>query len=463
MKLYLLLFLALFGSLSLNAQVPMNLLGTWNDSTLVGSSAYNNTYNEIWGMVVNDREYAIIGSTFGTHIIDVTSPTNPTLVTTVKGGTTGNEIIHRDYHDYKGYLYAVSDEGFHSGLQIIDTKYLPDSVHVVYDSKELINRSHNIFIDSSRAKLYSLSTRGALNGYSAMSIFDIASPTEPVLLGSYKKFDNYTIGHVHDAYVKNDTAYLNCGNKGLVLADFSDPDNINTINILKSTDYPQSGYNHSGWITDDGKYYVMADETWGTDIKIFDVQNLPDIDLVTTFNANSTENQIAHNQLIKNNYLYCAYYYDGLQIWDLEDPSNPDRTHYFHSSTLENNNSYKGAWGVYPFLPSGTILLSDMQNGLFILEGIDDANAVDNHVSETLPIHFYPNPATDFLQINLKDIKQFAVLEIHNINGQLIHQSFIDQNRNSYKFDIPSSWNSGLYIIQLKSDNKVYKSQFVKN
>ena len=60
----------------LKAQVSenVNLLYNWNEDTLVGSKAYDNIYNEIWGVVVDDREYAIIGSTYGTHFFDVTSP-----------------------------------------------------------------------------------------------------------------------------------------------------------------------------------------------------------------------------------------------------------------------------------------------------------------------------------------------------------------------------------------------------
>ena len=48
----------------LKAQVAenVNLLFNWNEDTLVGSAAFDNVYNEIWGVVVDNREYAIIGS-----------------------------------------------------------------------------------------------------------------------------------------------------------------------------------------------------------------------------------------------------------------------------------------------------------------------------------------------------------------------------------------------------------------
>ena len=77
----------------------------------VASTAHNNTYNEIWGIVVNDIEYAIIGSTYGTHFIDVTDPDNVQEVQRVRGAAQGTPIVHRDYHDHNGFLYAVCDEG----------------------------------------------------------------------------------------------------------------------------------------------------------------------------------------------------------------------------------------------------------------------------------------------------------------------------------------------------------------
>ena len=164
-NIFILLGLAL--TLSLSAQVELqeaNLLGQWNDPNLVGSSAYNNTYNEVWGLAIGGREYAVIGSTAGTHFLDVTFPNDIRQMDFVAGGTSGPSIIHRDYHHYGCYLYAVADEGNNSTLQIIDISTLPDSVSVVYDSAETLQRSHNIFIDSLQAKLYCLAAFGGEAG-----------------------------------------------------------------------------------------------------------------------------------------------------------------------------------------------------------------------------------------------------------------------------------------------------------
>jgi len=127
----------------------VDLLFHWEDTTLDSSAAYDNTYNETWGFVSGGKEYAVIGSTDGTHIFDVTDPVNAYQAAYVPGAEQGPVIIHRDFHDYKGYMYIVSDEG-NSTLQIIDLSYLPDSAAVIYDSDTLFRTSHNIsymFVD----------------------------------------------------------------------------------------------------------------------------------------------------------------------------------------------------------------------------------------------------------------------------------------------------------------------------
>ena len=45
------------------------------------------------------------------------------------------------------------------------------------------------------------------------------------------------------------------------------------------------------------------------------------------------------------------------------------KLHFFDTlpSPSANSAGYKGAWGVYPYLPSGTLLVSDIDNGLFLL------------------------------------------------------------------------------------------------
>ena len=289
-KLFFNLLIILCFNSYVNAQLNTNLLFHWEDTTLVGSNAYNNTYNEIWGVNINGKEFAIIGSTAGSHFFDVSDPQNVIEVAFVAGAYTGAGVIHRDYHDYNGYLYIVCDEGSPSTLQIVDITNLPNSVNTVYDSNNLLNRVHNIFIDTATAKLYACATGDA------MEVFTLSNPINPTLIYTYND-----VGHVHDAYVINDTAFLNCGNDGLRIMDFSMVNSIgDTPNELASfTSYPDAGYNHSGWLTDDGNIYAMQDENHGYDVKILDVSDFSNISVLSTFSSNVDPNSMAHNGIIK--------------------------------------------------------------------------------------------------------------------------------------------------------------------
>ncbi|MBT4478800.1 MAG: choice-of-anchor B family protein [Flavobacteriales bacterium] len=413
------------------SQLNSTLLFHWNDTTIIGSAAYDNAYNECWGFEVNNTEIAVIGSTEGTHFFNVTDPQNSTEVAFVAGAYTGSGVVHRDYHDYQGYLYIVCDEGWStSTLQIVDISNLPTSVNVVYDSDSLFNTSHNIFIDTATSKLYACASN------SAMDIYSLDTPTLPNLIYSYTD-----VGHVHDAYVRNDTAYLNCGNDGFRIIDFHYLDlggGMAWDELASFTSYPDAGYNHSGWLSDDGTIYAMQDENHGYDVKIMDVSDLNNITVLSTLNSGENAQSMAHNGIIKGDFLYLAYYHDGLRVFDISDPSNPIQICNYDTYSPSSYNSYKGAWGVYPYLPSGNIIVSDMQSGLYVLDCTVPVNSVKN-INQNLNI--YPNPAKDYFNVN-KDAKR---IEIYDISGRKITQKIIEIEHKFYREDIVN----GLYIYRL--------------
>jgi len=426
---------------SSNAQQTATLLYHWQDTTLAGSWAYDNTYNECWGLVVNNREIAIIGSTAGTHFFDVTNPSTATEVAFVAGAYTGGGVIHRDYHDFNGYLYVVCDEGSSSTLQIIDITNLPNSVNVVYDSNILFTQSHNIFIDTATAKLYACASN------TAMDIYSLNDPVNPILLYSYTN-----VGHVHDAYVRNDTAYLNCGNDGFRIVDFSVLDlplpPIPYIELGSLTSYPDAGYNHSGWLSDDGTIYAMQDENHGYDVKILDVSDFNNISVLATLNSGIDPESMAHNGIIKGDDLYISYYHDGLRIFDISDPYNPFQTWEYDTYAPNNHASYKGAWGVYPNLPSGNIIVSDMQTGLYIFQ----CGTPTSIIEEKLNAKIFPNPATSqFTLLNT----HAETLTLYNTLGVKVKAQQLNANQNTiYKGNLAT----GLYFYHLNSGNTLIES-----
>ena len=107
---------------------------------------------------------------------------------------------------------------------------------------------------------------------------------------------------------------------------------------------------------------------------------------------------MAHNLIIKDNYVYVSHYHDGLWIWDISNPSNPVVVGNYDTYLPDDHDSYRGAWGVYPLLPSGNILISDMQSGLFVLSPPESENS--NTVEFNNEISIFPNPFHDELNIN---------------------------------------------------------------
>jgi choice-of-anchor B domain-containing protein len=337
-----------------------SLFGQWADESLP-INGLAGSYSDVYGYEKDGREFAIIGSTNGTHIIDINETGNLFEIAFIQGAYSGSGVTHRDYHIIGDYLYAVCDQGS-STLQIIDLTNLPESVEVVYDSDELFSRTHNIFIDTVSQKLYSCSTKGydESNNYwtSSLCVYDISNPIQPVFLHNMNEY----IPNTHDIWVDSDTAFINCPGTGTLIWEFDgQPSQISSF-----TSYPDFGTNHSGWKS--GHTYVFAEENSGYDVKVVDASDVSNLELLSTLNSNVNEFSIAHNLMIKDDLVYISYYQDGLQVFDISNPMNPIQVAYYDTYMPTNYGGYAGAWGVYAFLPSRRVLISDVQSGLFVLE-----------------------------------------------------------------------------------------------
>jgi len=277
----------------------------------------------------------------------------------------------------------------------------------------------------------------------------------PEDLGGFNSFAGYQVGHVHDAYVLDHIAYLNCGPDGFVLVDMTDINELNLLASLGPDEYPDSGYNHSGWLSEQGDVYYMADENHGLAMKAIDVEDLTDVETRTLFGVGTElPDAIAHNLIVDGDFLFVSYYYDGLQMYDITDRENPVRVLQYPTSQLENNLQYRGAWGVYPFLPSGNVLVTDMQEGLFVIDREQDFTNNFNLSEESFSV--FPNPATDLLQINVKPDGVYT-FRIIDMTGKTHLKGKIQQKVGSvYTSELPS----GSYIIELSNGQQLTSQLF---
>ena len=274
-------------------------------------------------------------------------------------------------------------------------------------------------------------------------------------------FWNSTVGYVHDIYVRGDTAYCNAGSSnGLQILDFS---NLSAVTLLGSlTIYLDKGYNHSGWLHSSGAYYAMADETHGMRVKILDVSDLNNISLIDTVGTNVDDAlSIPHNLIFNGNNLYASFYFDGLYVFNTSDPNNISIAGFYDTSTRPHiDNVYQGCWGVYPFLPSGKILASDMQEGLFVFDVTFPTGVNETEISTEFAFIVYPNPTSNVITVTTTLFENTVSYSIIDISGKLVREGQLTRAQTNLNVE---NLSTGVYNLSLVQENgKITSKKFIK-
>jgi len=443
--LFCLFFLFVFSGQAQNAFQVLRK-DVWHDASITQNIA-GNYYSDVHGFSYNGRQYDALCTTDGRVILEITSDDQLVYRGQVPGKIISNQIVNRDAFFYNGYVYAICDQGL-SSLQIIDLHYLPDSLHVVYDSDSLVQRAHSVFIDSASAKMYICGPNSNLTGEEALSVYDVTNPVQPQLLAHFN-----LVQYVHDCFVRNDTAWLNCGPSGMMVVNFANP--LFPLILGDLSNYPFSGYNHSGWLSEDGKHYVFTDETPGRPVKYCDVSDLSDIQILSNFKSFGNSASTAHNPVLMGNYVYLSYYYDGLQIFDVSNPNLPVLSGWY-DTYFDEEYDFSGAWGIHVFPGGKKILISDQRNGLFLLEFFPPPRI------ETIAEHgVYPNPAHESAWFYVNNPRSFYFdVYVYNLEGKRVAQTEILGNS---LVELQTwQWSSGTYFYEIIGKNVTlnYRGKF---
>ena len=438
------------------ASQNISLLSIFNDTTVVPEPQFGLRYQSCWGWAdpLTGREYGVIGSTSGTYIIEVTNPLAPVKRDYVSSRRTN--LVWHEYKTYGNYLYIISDGPATNQLQICDMTYLPDSVHVVYDSNVLFNRAHTITIDGN--KMYLANVSGSV--YHSMQVYSLNNPELPVLLRSLDQ-DYPDINQVHDMTVSNDTVYASCGNQGLHIYKYDSIANTFT-EIGALTTYPEQGYNHSTALSGDHSTLYMCDETTGKAVKVVNLADIANPSADTIFRSHV--GAIAHNPYVKDNYLYIAYYLDGVYVYDISNPLIPVLAGFFDTHPQNGNsfpaNTYEGCWAVYTDLPSGVLLASDMQYGLFCLDADRVTGLPHFSINNQETMVAFPNPARDEIKIMLKNVSNESIrIEITDELGRVVKQSIYFVSYNGEVTVQLDNFLPGIYFVKASTSEKVFVSK----
>lgn len=424
----------------------VTFLDQWKNDALLTSSTLVR-YNDCWGFTFQNREYAVLGSTEGTHVFEITTNNKLEPRGFVRGKFSSAQVVHRDFKTYGNYLYAVCDEG-NSSLQIIDLSYLPDSVHLVSSKSEEIGRAHNLYIDEPNHLLYAFKVTPIVADQPqtphSMRVFSLFDPINPVLLYSGPE----EIAEVHDGYVRNNIAYLNCGIDGLRKYDFSTPSNpVYQQNIPF---YQDQGYNHSGWLNPKGDVYIFADETNGKRIKKCTVNENGQISIQSLFGIGISEGSIPHNVMLDDQFAYVAYYNYGLRIFDYT-KTPVEQVAYYDTYPEDQVFKMNGAWGIFSQLPSKRLLVSDRMHGLFLF---DFNRSVFAKRNEDL-IQVYPNPIVSGQNLTFFLNTSFKGAIYYQISDQTGRKVYAGEASNFNFNEIPMQIETGKYVLTIRYEKNL--------
>lgn len=330
------------------SQLNMNLLSNVDYQAL-----HNSQLNDIWGYVDEEgNEYALVGTTKGTSVVNVTDPENPIEIF----WEPGTDNIWRDLVTWGDYAYISTEAS--DGLLIIDLSPLPHSTNLPVNYYHgnggiSLSRAHTVFADAGYCYLF-----GSNAGNGGVQILDIhTDPMNPIIVG---EFDNW---YCHDGFVQNDTMYLAHIYHGFFsIVDVTDKSNP----VLLGTKNTPSSFTHNVWPTPDGNFAFTTDEVSGAYITSYDISDPSDIIELDRIQSSPGKNVVPHNTHFINNFIVTSYYSDGVTIHDVTHPYNMIEVGNFDTYPYQTN-GFDGCWGAYPYLPSGNILATDREYGLFVL------------------------------------------------------------------------------------------------
>ncbi|MEQ1733238.1 MAG: choice-of-anchor B family protein [Bacteroidia bacterium] len=358
MKKLLLTATAVITVLTAQAQTPNKNITLGSQLTYPATSSDLSNIGGIADSLGN--EYALVGWEQGLEIVNVTNPALPVRDTNIVGPVS----IWREVKVYKKHAYVTTEGG--GGLQIIDLSALPNYrgirskfiqpfIAIPGSNAATLSTIHALHIDTTKGNLY---LYGSNVGNKGALVFNLNDPWNPAYIGA---FDN---SYIHDGYVDNDTMYsCHIYNGYFSIVDMT---NKNSPVVLSTQNTPNN-FTHNSWPSEDKKYLFTTDEVDDSYLTAYDISDVSQpVEINRIQSQNAGAQAIGHNTHIRNGYAITSWYKDGVLITDVHRPQNMVNVGWYDTSPLQGG-SFDGAWGVYPFLPSGNLVVSDISQGLFVL------------------------------------------------------------------------------------------------
>lgn len=342
------------------------------------SSIGGGSGNDIWGWTdpMTGKEYAIMGRSTGASFVDISDPTNPVYL-----GNLPPHSFNSDWRDikvYRDHAYIVSEAADH-GMQVFDLTQLrnvvsPPATFTETAHYDDVGSAHNVAINEDTGYAYIVGSLFSCGG--GPHFVNIQNPTAPFFAGchsepAYTHDTQCVVYHGPDAQHQGREICINSNEDTINIIDVT---NKTAPAVLSQTTYANWGYIHQGWLTEDHAYYMQGDELdeqnfmHNSRTRIFDVRDLDAPVQIGTYDGPTAA--IDHNLYTLGDYVYEANYRAGLRILDLDNIASGILTEvaYFDIYPSSDTSNFNGAWSVYPYFASGVVVVSGIEQGLFVLQ-----------------------------------------------------------------------------------------------
>lgn len=355
--------------------------------------------NDIWHYVSPaGEEYAIMGLQKGVAFVRVTDPTQAAVVGYVGGA--GSSTSWRAMAVFGNHAYLVGD-AVSTGLQIVDLSGIDTNQVTLVNTTNLgvsFLDAHNVSIDQDSGTLYfSIPNFNSGQGITAIDLN--SDPVHPTVLGSWsggpgvRCHDLQAVTFTSGTYAGREFVFCFAENDGVRIVDVTDKF---AMFQMSGITYPPWRYVHQGWLSDDRSLLYLNDESdelqgtvATTTTYVLNVVDLSSPSVSTTFSTGLLT--IDHNLMTRGDRVYEANYSSGMRVFNACDVTDIHETGFFDTYPEGDPLNYVGAWGVNSALPSGTVLVSDIQRGLFVL----DASGSEVDVAVRCTVGADVNPACD--------------------------------------------------------------------
>ena len=320
--------------------------------TLLSQLKLHSAYNDVWGHTTADgREYALVGTTTGVSIVNITDRAAPREVAFFAGPVSA----WRDIKVYRDHMYVVNETG--GGMQIINIRD-PENPRAVAAYRGF-ETAHNLYVDPLAWSIYVAGSNVGQGGVLALSLHD---PQYPRLVGSWD------LQYAHDVFVRGSFMYVSAIDAGaLYMVLFRDPRQPSTAGVIGG--YP-SAFTHASWLTKDDRHILIADERPGALVRVWNIEDKAVPALAGTYAPEDSPGSTPHNVFVEGDLAFLSYYTAGVRVLDVSDPTAPEEVAFYDTLPGSESGGFSGCWGVYPFYRNspGLLVATDIDQGLFVLQ-----------------------------------------------------------------------------------------------